>query len=166
MLNVYFAEQNKNINKNCPNLIDNKRHKNDALVKGMIYCLLIGSHYGLLFLSKIIDKLYKDKFDEINNWNQVTLKNNFYKVLIAAILSSPAIAYFLVSEKSTMWTVLMFKIFFPLLIAMFNIYGPAIIICIKYKIANRYIYLSNVPQMSHKKIMSTLELKREDTYFK
>jgi undecaprenyl-diphosphatase len=143
----------------CPNLQEANRYNNDGFTKGLVYSILIGIHFGLILLSKMSGKNYPRKEAEINIWNKMTLLKNIYKILICLVFATPLIAYLKVSSSSSVVVYSLCKVSLPLLIALFNIYGPAILLMIRWKIAYQGIYeetqvkvinLNNFTNVKHK----------------
>jgi undecaprenyl-diphosphatase len=124
----------------CPELKEVNKFNNDGLTKGLIYSIIIGTQYGIILLSNVILKYFPDSEEEINRWNRMGLKNSIYKILICGLFAIPGIAYILVSVHSSVIVFSLFKVSLPLLITLFNLYGPAIILIVRLKIANKTIY--------------------------
>jgi hypothetical protein len=145
LLGVYFGnnvdttKENKILNNLCPDLDQNNRFKNEGMLQSLNYSMLIGSHYGIMLLSSLLHKFYPNKEDEINEWNYVCFKHNINKILICALTSIPMLGY-MFNNSSSLAMIALLKIFFPLFVTIFNLYGTAIIIIIRYKYANPLIY--------------------------
>jgi membrane-associated phospholipid phosphatase len=126
----------------CPQMSYVNKFNNDALVKGLIISLHIGSHYGLVILSRLMKKLYKGKDQYINDWNNIewNIRHHLLKFLIITITSIAALLYLLVSSHNTLIIVCLFKMFLPLLLCTFTLHSLGIYLCIRFKLANHKIY--------------------------
>jgi membrane-associated phospholipid phosphatase len=131
----------------CPDLMEANRFNNDGLTKGLIYSIIIGTQYGIILLSNIIFKYYPDKEDEVNKWNSTSFVKNIYKILICLILATPLLAYIAIDVSSSVIVFSLCKVSIPLLVTLFNVYGFAIILIIRLKIANMKIYEERAPVM-------------------
>jgi membrane-associated phospholipid phosphatase len=130
------------LNDICPDMKIANRYSNDGLIKGFMIAIHIGSHYGIVFLCYFLKQKYKDREEEINNWHDIgcKIKKQVMKVILFGSLGIIAVTYFLISSDNELLILCLFKIFVPLIICMFNIYGIGIYLCIKSKLANPKLY--------------------------
>jgi undecaprenyl-diphosphatase len=129
---------------NCPK-IDITDYNGKNFLSGLNIVIHYGSHYGLVFLSFMIDKYYRYKENEVNEWHSIgcDIKQQFYRVLICVGLSCVSILYFVFNIGNYEVIVVSFLgIFMPLFITLFNLFGLAIFICLKVGVVNPRVYES------------------------
>jgi membrane-associated phospholipid phosphatase len=142
------------LNLKCPNLHEYRKYNNDGLFGMLVLFVLIGSHYGIMLLIKLTEKQYSYRYDEINCWyKSSSFIKHFYRILTIILFALPIVLNAAVPSDSSLAIVYIFKISIPYLFATFGIFGPAIMLMLKWKIGNLKILdesvlsdIENAPQ--------------------
>jgi membrane-associated phospholipid phosphatase len=132
------------LNSFCPDIKEFRKFNNDGLFGMLVLFVLIGCHYGIMFLIHMIDKNYGDRSDELNNWyRSSTLMKHLNRLLIMVLFALPLILVLVVPSSSSLTVIYIFKVSVPYLLTVFGFYGPSIFLSIKWNCANdKIIYYS------------------------
>jgi len=153
LFNIFLILFNKHDMSKYDNILHERcPHKAISILKfdfssnagGFLIFLAIGSYFGIYSLVKHVNRESNNtsedpivrtlEYTELNNWNDLELKNVLIRVILFTLCSLPVLISDTLSNKHSMFTNFFLKIIIPNFIASFLIYYPAILIYIKNKI--------------------------------
>jgi membrane-associated phospholipid phosphatase len=158
-----FSEWKNEINKKCPEIPDNKRLQNEALVTFATFLTNLGAFYGIKF------EYYFSFGENIQNWRQFNFEidersddeslmtkitinketqwnhtNSFYSILrllvIILLCAFFMLPYFFIEWSDNLLIVLIFKVFFPLNMITFSFFYLFKIILKSLRMVNLTLY--------------------------
>lgn len=133
------------LDKLCPDHSTYRKFNPDGLFGMLSLFGIIGGHFGLVVLFQFTAKNHPNKNHQIINWSSnLNLKTHFLRILVCILFGLPLLLIFLISGKSSLVVIFIFKVSVPYLLALFGLFGPAIYLSIKFKLANPEIYLIHV----------------------
>ncbi len=125
----------------CPDYSLYRKFNADGLFGMLSLFGIIGGHFGLVVLFNFTSKNYPNKNHQIIYWaSNGSLKTHSLRILICILFGLPLILIFLISGKSSLAVIFIFKVSLPYLFGLFGLFGPAIYLSIKFKISNQEIY--------------------------
>jgi len=151
---VYFLVTNDtstyeaNLSKLCPDLNPYRKFNNDGLYGCLTLFALIGAHYGILFMLYFLKKINIVNLEAILHWNKTKWIYRLYIIGLLICFASPLLATLLISGKTDLLFIFIFKVSLPYLLACFGIYGLNVYFSIKLKIANPLLIPSSLKVIS------------------
>lgn len=127
----------------CPDLKPYRRFNDDGFYNSLTLFVLIGCHYGLIFLSYMTYEKYPNKEEEINDWYKVSFVKQIYRILLVILFILPIILNFVLPSSMSLAAIFICKQIIPYVVALFNIFGPCIYLGIHFKVCNANIYANN-----------------------
>jgi membrane-associated phospholipid phosphatase len=129
----------------CPDHSTYRKFNPDGLFGMLSLFGIIGGHYGLVLLFYLTERNYPNKNYQIIHWSSKgSLKSHILRILICILFGLPLILIFVISGKSSLVVIFIFKVSVPYLLALFGLFGSAIYLSIKFKFANPEIYSIHV----------------------
>jgi membrane-associated phospholipid phosphatase len=137
------------LNTTCPDLKPYRKFQNDALFGMLTIFVLIGAHFGLIFLVYMTKKKFPEKEEEILNWYLGSFLANIYRILFVIINGIPIILTLVIPGDLNLGYVYTFKVAVPYLISLFNIYGPCIYFSLCLGIGNKNVFSDKNKQINN-----------------
>ena len=124
------------LNSICPDIKEFRKFNNGGLYGMFVLFGLIGCHYGIMFLLRVIGDSFFGLNDELNNLNgSFTFLYNLIRILIMLIFTLPLILVLVIPSTSPLVIIYIFKVALPYFLTMFGLYGPSILVSIKWNCA-------------------------------
>jgi membrane-associated phospholipid phosphatase len=125
----------------CPDHNPYRKFNPDAVFGMLSLFGIIGGHFGLVFLFHLTEKSYTGKVNAVVYWYKGTCKSHILRIMLCILFGLPLILIFIISGKSSLVMIFVFKVSVPYLVALFGLFGPAVFFSIKLRLANPDIYM-------------------------